>query len=138
MGMTTRYSLTVGFRKDHGLQEKNSSQPKALLLSCQKNKEKLSVVRRMTILHSMNQKPPVVLDILKFLSLSLYLQLTIENISSGYCSFVLQHEPSEGNASPHHKQGDEASVIFFFYSRHVRHQTKNPQIFLTLISALSL
>ena len=138
MGMTTRYSLTVAFRKDHGLQEKNSSQPKPLLLSCQKNKEKLSVVRRMTILHYMNQKPPVVLDILKFLSLSLYLQLTIENISSGYCSFVLQHEPSEGNASPHHKQGDEASVLFLVYSRPVRHQTRNPQIFQTLISALSL
>ena len=37
--MTTTYPLTVAFRKDHELQEKNDSQPKALLLSSQKKQK---------------------------------------------------------------------------------------------------
>ena len=66
--MTTRYSLPVAFRKDHGLQESNSFQPTAArLLSSQKHKKELSMARRMRIiLHRTNQKVPVLVDILNY------------------------------------------------------------------------
>ena len=95
---------------------------------------KRTMMSRTTILHPMNQKLPVLLDILNHqISFTSSQSGThSENISSACCSFVLQREPSEGNAWPHHKKGEQASVIrntfFFFYSRYVSHQTKNPKI----------
>ena len=65
--MTTTYPFTVAFWKDRGLQEKNDFQPKALILSCQKNKKDFSMARRMTIiLQRTNQNQPVLVDILNY------------------------------------------------------------------------
>ena len=65
--MTPRYSLTVALQRDRGLQEKNSSQPKAQLLSSQNNKKELSMAWRMTIiLHRTNQKLPILVGILNY------------------------------------------------------------------------
>ena len=123
MPMMVRWSRTVAFHKHHGLPGKKASQARLLRLSSQQKKQNGAILGN----KDDNITPYECCSSMKFLSLPLYLQLTIENISSAYCGFVLQREPTEGNAWPHNKKGEEASVIriLFFCSRYVSQQTKN-------------
>ena len=96
------------------------------------------MARRMTIiiLRRVNKKLPVIVDIFNyhvsftsFLTTFHYrenLKCTVQRCS------MCEHESSESNSWPHHKQGEELSQcywehIFFFSSSYVSCQTKNPK-----------